>query len=100
MPTAIASARLSAAILLEAKVPLKEVKADFGRLISSSQCMLLSCVSPSSTPTGSCVDSPSKEAYTGAHIAVEKRASNSVGRLITTKTRYRLGSPAAAVYTR
>ena len=35
MPTAIASARLSAAILPEDNVPMKEVREDLGILISS-----------------------------------------------------------------
>src|SRR5215510_6979406 len=100
MPTAMASARFNAAILSEGKVPMNDVRDDLGILMSSSQCILLACFRPSSIPTGTCVERPSKEEYTGAQMAVEKRESNSICRLTTTKTRYRLGSRAAALYTR
>lgn len=71
---------------------MKCVRAFLGRLMSSSQWMLLACFSPSPTPTGTWVDNPSDEEYTGAQIVVEKRESSKVCRLVTTKTRYRLGS--------
>jgi hypothetical protein len=71
MPTAIASAWFSAASLSGDKVPMKEVRDDLGILMSSSQCLLLACFSPSSTLTGTCVEKPSKEEYTGAQMAVE-----------------------------
>src|SRR5438093_13078885 len=100
MPTAMASARCSTAILSEGKVPMKDVRDDLGILMSSSQCMLLACFRPSSTPTETCVERPSKEEYTGAQMAVEKRESNNVGPLTTTKTRDRRGSRRTATATR
>src|SRR5215475_7582342 len=100
MPIAKASARFSAASLSGDKVPMKAVSDDLGILMSASQCMLLACFRPSSTPTGTCVERPSKEEYTGAQMAVEKRESNRICRLTTTKAGYRLGSRAVAFYTR
>src|SRR5437016_3466691 len=55
MPIAVASAWFSAASLSGDKVSMKEVSADLGILMSTSQCMLLACCRPSSTPTGPCV---------------------------------------------
>jgi type II secretory pathway predicted ATPase ExeA/tetratricopeptide (TPR) repeat protein len=60
-PTAAASARFSSSILVADRVPMKSLRDVFGMLISSSQCMLLSCLSPCSIPTATCVESPSKD---------------------------------------
>jgi hypothetical protein len=50
-PNLIAKAKSNCAIFCFESDPTKFVRDDFGRLISSSQWMLLSCFSPSSIPT-------------------------------------------------
>src|SRR5438045_1862649 len=62
--------------------------------------MLLSCFRPSSGPTATCDERPSKAVKIGAQITVEKRESSSTCRLTTTKTRDRLGSAAEGWATR
>ena len=74
----MANARSSVSIIEEERLPMKWVKAVLGMLTSSSQWILLSCFRPCSIPSGTCVDKPSNEEYTGAQIAVENRESNRV----------------------
>ena len=65
-----------------------------------SQCTLLSCRSPSFSPTSTCVASPWRVEYTGAQMTVENRESISACRLTMTNTRKRFGSRAGGLATR
>ncbi len=89
---ATAKERSNSSSLALPRWPTKCVSIGSGRLASSSQWMLLSCFSPSSTPTVTWVRKPSYREYTGAQTTEENFASVNTWRLTTTKTRSLRGS--------
>jgi len=85
--SAMASASSISPILDGGRLPTKSLSMLLVKLTSSSQCTLLSCFSPCSVPTATCVDNPAWEEKIGAQTTVANRESIRTWRLTTRNTR-------------